>query len=109
MTMLRSRSLLIVAALAALAAVVATTATAHQQAAAPGHVTIAYQPGIGYAPLIILKTQKTLEKQFPDTTFSWLVLSSGAAITNGVISGDIQVGAGGTGPLLVGWAQGVDW
>ncbi len=109
MTRLRNRSLLVFAALAALAALVATTATAHREATAPGHVTIGYQPGIGYAPLIVLKAQKTLERQFPDTTFSWLVLSSGAAITSGVISGDIQIGAGGTGPLILGWAQGVDW
>ncbi len=109
MTRLRNRWLPAVAALAALAALGATTATAHRQAAAPSHVTIGYQPGIGYAPLIVLKTQKTLEKQFPGTSFSWLVLSSGAAITNGVIAGDIQIGAGGTGPLILGWAQGVDW
>ena len=109
MNTLRNRSLLAVAALVALAALVVAGATARQQPAAPGHVTIGYQPGIGYAPLIVLKTQKTLEKQFPGTTFSWLVLSSGAAITSGVISGDIQIGAGGTGPLILGWAQGVDW
>jgi NitT/TauT family transport system substrate-binding protein len=73
-----------------------------------GKVTIAYQPGIGYAPLIVLKTQHTLETQFPGTTFSWKVLSSGAAITSGMISGDVQIGAGGVGPLIVGWANGVD-
>ncbi len=109
MTTLRGRVTLALVTLAALAALLAAVATAQPAATAPGHVTIGYQPGIGYAPLIILKTQKTLEKQFPGTTFSWLVLSSGAAITNGVIAGDIQVGAGGTGPLIIGWAQGVDW
>ena len=67
-------------------------------------MTIGYQPGIGYAPLIVLKSQHTLEKQFPGTTFSWKVLAAGAAITSGMISGDIQIGAGGVGPLIVGWA-----
>ena len=98
-----------VAALVVAVACVAGTAGAGSRVAVPGHVTIGYQPGIGYAPLIILKQRRTLEKQFPGTTFSWKVLASGAAITNGVISGDLQIGAGGTGPFLVGWAQGVDW
>ena len=104
---MKTRILIVLLALAA--AVVAATASGRPTVAAPGHVTIGYQPGIGYAPLIILKEQQTLEKQFPNTTFSWKVLSSGAAITTGVISGDLQIGAGGTGPFLVGWAQGVDW
>ncbi len=96
-------------AAAAVTALVVGAATAGRQASAPSKVTIAYQPGVGYTPLIVLKQQKTLEQQFPDTQFSWKVLSSGAAITNGVIAGDIQIGAGGVGPLLVGWAAGVNW
>jgi NitT/TauT family transport system substrate-binding protein len=100
------------ALLAGLAAVVATATAGGTQARAsilaPSKVTIVYQPGIGYAPLIVLKMQRTLETQFPGTTFVWQVLSSGAAVTNGIISGDIQVGAGGVGPLLVAWAAGVD-
>lgn len=76
---------------------------------APDSVTIAYQPGISYAPLIMMKHDKVLEKRFPDTKFTWKVLSSGAAIRDGVISGEIQVGAGGVGPLIIGWAKGVDW
>ena len=92
------------AIVAATAALGGTTA-----AAAPSKVLIAYQPGMGYAPLIILKEQRTLEKKFPGTAFEWRVLPSGAAITNGVISGQIQIGAMGTGPFLLGWARGIDW
>ena len=104
------RPLLLAAFAAAALGVLAATATAGHNAAipAPSKVTIAYQPGIGYAPLIVLKTQHTLEAQFPNTTFSWKVLSSGSAITNGMISGDVQIGAGGVGPLIVAWAAGVD-
>lgn len=104
---MKTRALIVLLAVAA--AVVAATASGRSAVPAPGHVTIGYQPGIGYAPLIVLKEQQTLEKQFPNTTFSWKVLSSGAAVTTGVIAGDLQIGAGGTGPFLVGWAQGVDW
>jgi NitT/TauT family transport system substrate-binding protein len=97
-------------AVAAAAALAVGAATAGPQAPkAPSKVTIAYQPGVGYAPLIVLKQQKTLEKQFPNTQFDWKVLASGAAITNGVVSGDIQIGAQGIAPILVGWAQGVNW
>ena len=93
----------------ALAAVVAGTAAARPAAGPPDHVTIAYQPGIGYAPLIVMRAQKTLERQYPKTRFDWKVLASGAAVTNGVIAGDVQLGAGGIGPFLLGWAKGVDW
>ncbi|WBB97699.1 hypothetical protein O7553_01565 [Solwaraspora sp. WMMA2059] len=37
----------------------------------PAKVTIAYQPGLSYAPLILLKQNGTLEKEFPNTTFEW--------------------------------------
>ncbi len=76
---------------------------------APARVTIAYQPGLGYAQLIIMKRQQVLEKRFPNTTFEWKILAAGAPIRDGMIAGQIQVGAGGTGPFLVGWDRGVGW
>jgi NitT/TauT family transport system substrate-binding protein len=76
---------------------------------APGKITIAYQPGLGYAPLILMKQQRTIERQFPGTQVEWRVFPSGTPITNGVIAGDIQIGAVGVGPMLVGWARGVNW
>jgi NitT/TauT family transport system substrate-binding protein len=72
-------------------------------------MTIAYQPGIGYAELLIMKQQKTLEKALPDMKIAWRELSSGSAIRDGMLSGDIQVGSGGIGPFLVGYDAGVDW
>jgi NitT/TauT family transport system substrate-binding protein len=75
-------------------------------AAAPGTVTIAYQPGIGYATLLVIKAQRTLEKQFPGTTFAWTLLANGATIRTGMIAGQIQFGAGGVAPFLIGWDRG---
>jgi NitT/TauT family transport system substrate-binding protein len=72
-------------------------------------LTIACQPGIGYAPLLIIKEQGTLEKALPGTKVVWKQLDSGAAIRDGMLSGDIQVGSGGLGPFMVGWAKGIDW
>src|SRR5215204_5299151 len=64
---------------------------------------------MGYAPLIIMKHQRTLEKRYPGLKVEYRVLPSGAAITNGMISGQIDVGAMGTAPFLVGYARGIDW
>lgn len=87
----------------------AATARGGATAAVPQKLVIAYQPGMGYAPLIIMKNQRTLERRYPGMQIDWRVLPSGTAITNGVISGQIHVGAMGTGPFLVGYARGIDW
>jgi NitT/TauT family transport system substrate-binding protein len=76
---------------------------------APATVTIAYQPGIGYSTLIIVKQLATLEKRFPGTKFEWKVLTNGDAIRDGIIAGQIQIGAGGNGPFLIGWDRGVGY
>src|SRR5579872_4361745 len=76
---------------------------------APAHVAIAYQPGLGYAPLLIMKQTKWIEKDFPGTTVEWRELSNGATIRDGILSDTLQVGVVGTAPWLVGWARGVDW
>jgi NitT/TauT family transport system substrate-binding protein len=106
------RKTLIAAALVALLAtsLAAANAPARPDAdALPDKVVIAYQPGMGYAPLIVMKAQRTLERRYPGTQFEWRVLPSGTAITNGIIAGQIQLGAMGTGPFLVGWARGTSW
>lgn len=72
-------------------------------------INIAYQPGLGYAPLLVAKQQGSLEAALPGTKIEWLQLNSGAAIRDGIISGEIKVGAGGIGPFLVGYDSGVDW
>lgn len=74
-----------------------------------GQMSIAIQPGLGYAPLIVLQQEGWLEEDLPDMDISFRQLNSGSAIRDSMISGDIQVGAGGIGPLLIGWDRGVDW
>jgi hypothetical protein len=103
------KSFVAVVAVAAATALAAAGALGGEKAVAPGKLTIAYQPGLGYAPLILMKQEKTIEKRFPGTQVDWKVLASGTPITNGVIAGDIQIGAVGVGPMLVGWARGVNW
>jgi NitT/TauT family transport system substrate-binding protein len=107
----KTRLVIVAAALAAalLAAFAAAAPGAKSQAGPPSKLTIAYQPGLGYAPLILMKRLRTIEKRYPGTSVDWKVLASGTPITQGVITGDIQIGAVGTGPMLVGWARGVNW
>ena len=94
---------------AAALAVAGTAAQGAPTAAAPEKLTVAYQFGVGYAPLMIIKQQRLLEKAYPGLRVEWKQLASGTPITDGIIKGDIQIGAMGTGPMLVGWARGVNW
>jgi NitT/TauT family transport system substrate-binding protein len=106
----KTRLLVAIAALAAvMVAAFSSAAPASRNQGPPAKLTIAYQPGLGYAPLILMKQLRTIEKRYPGTTVEWKVLASGTPITQGVITGDIQIGAVGTGPMLVGWARGVQW
>jgi NitT/TauT family transport system substrate-binding protein len=75
----------------------------------PSTMTIAIQPGIGYGNLLVMKYQKLLEKRYPGTTFDWPVLTNGDAIRDGIISGTIAIGSGGSGPFLIGWDRGVGY
>ncbi len=76
---------------------------------APSTVTIAYQPGIAYAALIVMKWQHALEKRFPGSAFKWNILANGDAVRTGIIANQIQFGAGGGGPFLIGWDRGVGY
>jgi NitT/TauT family transport system substrate-binding protein len=99
----------ITVALLAAAAVAGSTARGAQNAPAPQNITIAYQFGIGYAPLLIIKRQRLLERAYPGLKVQWRQLASGTAITDGIVRGEIQIGAMGTAPMLIGWAQGTNW
>ncbi len=108
----------LVALLAALALALAACGGDDEQAAsgggggeggASGNLTIAYQPGIGYAQLLIMREQKTLEQALPNVKVGWKELASGAAIRDGMLADEIQVGSGGVGPFLVGYDAGVEW
>lgn len=72
-------------------------------------LAIAYQPGLGYASLLIAKQEETVAKALPDVEVSWQEMNSGSAIRDGIIGDNLQIGAGGIGPFLVGLDAGVDW
>ncbi len=64
-------------------------------------ITIAYQYGISYFPLLVMKEKNLIEKQLPGVEVEWQQLNSGAAICEGITSGSIDVGAMGTGPMII--------
>jgi NitT/TauT family transport system substrate-binding protein len=76
---------------------------------APSSFTIVYQPGLGAVTFITLKLQKTLDKQFPHTTFQWKIVDSGSAVREAILAGQGQLGTLGISPFLVGWDKGMDW
>lgn len=73
-------------------------------------LTIAYQYGMAYAPLLVMKEQGLIEKHYgSDVELTWQVLNSGAAINEGVVSGSIDVGAMGVGPAVTGVMKGIPY
>lgn len=74
-----------------------------------GSLTIAVQPDLGYSPLYIVKQEGWLKQAMPRVKVTWDVLNSGSAMETGMVSGNIDVGAGGVAPFILGWASGVGW
>jgi NitT/TauT family transport system substrate-binding protein len=74
---------------------------------AEGRLRIVEQFGTVYLPLHVLRDQKLIEKHGQkaglDIKVEWAKLSGGAAINDALISGAIDIGAAGAGPVLVLW------
>ncbi|MFN2461865.1 MAG: ABC transporter substrate-binding protein, partial [Candidatus Velthaea sp.] len=104
---LRRGALLLAAAALAFAA--APARSAPPAADAPAELTIAYQPGLSYSNLIVMRERRALEQRFPNTKFTWTILSSTAAVRDAFIANQVQIGAGSIPPFLTGWDRGVGW
>ncbi len=72
-------------------------------------LTIAEQFGIAYAPLQIMKEDRLLEAALPDVDIKWVQLGGPTAIREGMLSGEIDVGFMGIGPMLMGVDTGMPW
>lgn len=77
------------------------------EAHAEGRLRIVAQYGTIYLPLHVLRDQKLIEKHGReagiDIDVEWATLSGGAAVNDALLSGTIDVGAAGVGPVLVLW------
>lgn len=72
-------------------------------------ITIAYQGGIGYAPVNILEAEKLIETNYgkDDVKIEFKKLNSGADINTGIIGGTIDIGCMGIAPAVSAIANGV--
>ena len=74
---------------------------------AEGRIRIVEQFGTVYLPLHVLRDQKLIEKHGQkaglEIKVEWAKLSGGAAINDALISGAVDIGAAGAGPVLVLW------
>ncbi|MSP49368.1 MAG: ABC transporter substrate-binding protein [Alphaproteobacteria bacterium] len=76
-------------------------------ARAEGEIRIAEQFGISYLPLQMMRHQNLIEeagkRQGLDIKVTWSQLASGAPMNDALLSGSLDVGSGGVGPLLLIW------
>jgi NitT/TauT family transport system substrate-binding protein len=77
--------------------------------AAAETVRIARQFGISYLPLILMQDAKLLEEEGRarglDLTPEWVTFTGGPPINDALISGNIDLAAGGVGPMLTLWGR----
>lgn len=80
---------------------------AQNGAYAEGRLRIVEQFGTVYLPLHVLRDHKLIEKHGKeaglDIKVEWAKLSGGAAINDALLSGAVDVGAAGAGPVIVLW------
>jgi NitT/TauT family transport system substrate-binding protein len=74
-----------------------------------GSLVIATQPDLGYSPLYIVHQEHWLTKVMPGVKVTWDTFNSGSAMETAMVSGTVDVGAGGVAPFIIGWAKGVGW
>lgn len=71
-------------------------------------VRIAQQFGLGYLPLLVMKQQKLVEKQaaaagIDKLAVTWARLGGGPAVNDALLSGSLDFGSAGLGPLFLLW------
>ena len=55
-------------------------------------LVIAYQNGLSYTPLLVMKEKKLIEKHYgKDVKVDWKLLESGAAISEGITAGSMTL------------------
>lgn len=89
------------------AALALSTTLAASPSYAEGRLRIVEQFGTVYLPLHVLRDQKLIEKHGEraglDIKVEWAKLSGGAAINDALLTGAVDIGAAGAGPVIVLW------
>ncbi len=78
------------------------------RAAEVSEFKIAQQFGIGYLPLMLMKTNGLIEKHLKtaglaDTRVVWLQLSSAQPMNDALLSGTLHIASGGVAPFMILW------
>lgn len=92
----------------AIAALAAGIGSAPAAAAEVSELKIAQQFGIGYLPLMLMKTNGLIEKHLKtaglaDTKVVWLQLSSAQPMNDALLSGTLHIASGGVAPFMILW------
>lgn len=73
-------------------------------------LTIAYQGGVGYAPVHVMEMKEFIEQNYEgEISVEFVKLDSGAAINEGIIGGTIDIGCMGLAPAISGVAAGIPY
>jgi NitT/TauT family transport system substrate-binding protein len=92
---------------AATALLLAAGLAPSSEARAEGRIRIAEQFGIAYLPLHVVRDQKLIEKhgraQGIDIAVEWTRLGGGASVNDALLSGSVDIGTAGIGPVLTLW------
>ena len=73
-------------------------------------ITIAYQGGIGYAPIHVMEEKKLIETNYDgEIEVEFVKLDSGAAINEGIIGGTVDIGCMGLAPAISGISAGIPY
>ncbi len=108
---MRKTSLILTAIVLACVGIITTSCgNADKDAGDKKKMVIAYQGGIGYAPVHIMKEEKLVEKNYNrDVEVEYIKLDSGAAINEGIIGGTVDVGCMGISPAISGVSKGIPY
>jgi NitT/TauT family transport system substrate-binding protein len=72
-------------------------------------LSIAYQYGLAYAPIQLMKEKGFLEARLPEGHIEWVQLANTAAIREAALAGDVDAGFLGIPPFLIARDQGMPW
>ena len=73
-------------------------------------LAIAYQGGVGYAPVHVMEKKNLIEENYDgEIAVEFVKLDSGAAINEGIIGGTIDIGCMGLAPAVSGVAAGIPY
>lgn len=92
------------------ASLAACGGSAKESAAEAKKLTIAYQGGIGYAPIHVMEAKGLIQEHYEgDIEVEFVKLDAGAAINEGIIGGTIDIGCMGLGPAISGVSAGIPY